>query len=120
MKRKLAAIGLLMILTVGCAKHVAIHPGAISNVDSYSYDVLIAEQSVLDQAKADLQAGKLPESAKESLNYAGAQYNVALAAWNAYHSGNTKDSSTLDQAISALVGAVGQLQKQLGKQLGGQ
>lgn len=115
MRKYLALICLLSLgIASGCAKKVAIHPGAVSNIDSYSYDLLIGEQSALTQASADFKAGNLPSEAKAPLNAAIASYNVALAAWQSYHASGG-DASKLQAATSALIAAVGELQKVLGK-----
>lgn len=102
-------------LSLGCAKKpIAVHPGAISNLDSYGYDILLVEQAAILEAKNQFNAGSLPAAAKEPLNYAIQQYNLTQAAWQSYHAGN-KDDAKLQQALNALVGAVGQLQQMLGK-----
>lgn len=103
-----------MLLGMGCAKKaVSVHPGAISDYDSYAYDILLVEQSAINEARAQYQAGNLPAAAKDPLNTAITQYNLAEAGWKAYH-GTGGDSTALQQAIDALVGAVGILQKALG------
>jgi cation transport regulator ChaB len=116
---KLKKILLLALLagSVGCAKKaVSVHPGAISNLDSYAYDVLLVEQDTINQAKAEFQGGQLPSSAKDPLNYAIKQYNVAHVAWETYHNGANQragDASALQQAIEVLVAAVGEVLKQM-------
>lgn len=114
MKRTALVLSLLLLVT-GCAKKVAVHPGAISNLDSYSYDILIVEQEVLTTARAQFTAGTLPPSAKPFLKNAITQYNVAESAWHAYHSEHSANATALQDAINALVAAVSQLQQQLGK-----
>lgn len=105
----------LCLLFTGCNKTaVPTHPGAISNVDSYAYDVLLVEQDVINTARADYMAGKLPPAAKDLLNAAIAQYNVAQSAWQSYHASGG-DATALQTAINALIGAVGGLQQALGK-----
>lgn len=101
----------------GCAKKVGVHPGSISNLDSYAYDLLLVEQDVLNQAKASYAAGSLPESAVPVFNKAVAQYNVAQSAWHAYHDQHAANDSALSDALNALVGAVGELQRTLGKKI---
>src|SRR5438132_13501491 len=67
---KLFAVGLLAFATVGCHKKVvATHPGAISNLDSYAYDILLVEQDALNDAVAKYKAGQLPMGTKDVLNY---------------------------------------------------
>jgi len=79
----------LCLALAGCAKTVAVHPGAISNLDSYAYDLLIVEQDSINTAKAQYQAGQLPASAKTALNAAIDQYNITEATWQSYHAKRT-------------------------------
>jgi hypothetical protein len=107
----------LPALNFGCATKVPVHPGAVSNIDSYAYDLLLVEQEAINSARTAFLAGQLPPNAKAPLNAAIAQYNITLGAWQGYHSGATKDSTVLQGAVDALVGAVGALQTSLGKTL---
>lgn len=116
MRKYLALICLLTIgIATGCAKKVPIHPGAVSNVDSYTYDMLLVEQPALESAKADFLAGKLPEGAKDPMNAAIVQFNTTYAAWDAYHKGVSTDADKLQASVNALVAAVAALQKALNK-----
>lgn len=115
---KLFMLSLLLSLgvCVGCSKGgPPVHPNAVSNIDSWAYDVLTVEQDAINSAREDFKAGKLPPSAKEPLNHAIDQYNVAQAAWHSYHAGLTTDSTALQNSINALIGAFGEVQKLLGK-----
>lgn len=112
MKMRIITAVAAVLLTVGCAKKVAVHPGAISNLDSYAYDVLLTEQDVLNQAKADVGTGTL--NAKTEVNAAILQYNTTLALWNTYHA-NGSNADALTQSVSALVTLLGQIQKIRGK-----
>lgn len=106
----------LVITSTGCGlfkQKVPVHPGAVSNLDSYAYDILLVEQSTLNSAVASFKAGTLPPNAKDPLNGAIQQYNTAQGAWQAYHAGGG-NGTVLQQALDALIGAVGQLQKSLG------
>lgn len=113
--KKLAVL-LLLASTVGCAgkKAVAVHPGSISDYDSYAYDLLLVEQAAITEARAQYTAGSLPPAAHDPLNQAIKQYNATEAIWQAYHA-TGGDSTALQQAINALVAAVGTLQGLLGK-----
>ena len=113
--RKLAVLLSLLLISIGCAKRVTVHPGAISNLDSYAYDVLLVEQASLDEARADYKAGKLPDSAIPVFNKVVAQYNIAQAAWHAYHEQHADNATALQDALNALVAAAGELQRALGK-----
>lgn len=107
-------IGLLatMLATVGCGKKVTVHPGAISNLDSYAYDVLLTEQDVLNEAKADVLAGTL--NAKDQVNAAIKQYNLTEDLWQTYHA-TGQGADVLSQAAAALVTLLGDIQKIRGK-----
>jgi hypothetical protein len=109
----------VMAVTIGCGpkKSVAVHPGAISKLDSYAYDLLLVEQDAIKSVQASFAQGALPPSSKEAINAAVAQYNVAEAAWQSYHAGLSKDTTILQNALDGLVGGVGALQQQLGKQV---
>ena len=109
--KKTICLVICMLATVGCAKKaVTVHPGAISNLDSYAYDILLVEQASIDQARTAYQAGQMPESAKAAFNIAVAQYNVAQSAWQGYHASGA-NASALQQAIDSLVAAMGDLMK---------
>jgi hypothetical protein len=75
---------------------------------------LLADQDVINAAKAQFAAGNLPSAAKTPLNQAISAYNIAESAWQGYHSAGG-DSTALQQALDALVAAVGALQQVLGK-----
>ena len=92
---------LLSTLLVACATKTTpttLPPGAINTFDADSYVSLMGAQAVLSSVKADI--GKLPPSAKPALNKAIASYNIAEAAWQAYHSGANGDTATLTKAIT--------------------
>ena len=108
----------LLLLLTGCSyihKTVPVHPGAISNLDSYAYDVLLAEQDAINTARAQYLGGTLPPGAKAPLNAAIDQYNVTMSAWKSYHLSG-QGETVLQQALNALVAAVGSLEKVLQKQ----
>jgi hypothetical protein len=117
--RTLVAIWLVLsvMLLGGCAakKTVAIHPRAISNLDSYTYDILLVEQDAINAARASYASGQLPEQAKPYLAKAIDQYNVTQGAWHAYHDQHAGNESALQDALNALIGAVAQLEQVLGK-----
>ncbi len=104
----------ITLLMTGCAKTVAVHPGSISNFDSYAYDILLVEQDALNTARAQYAAGQLPASAKTVLNNAIAQYNATEVAWQSYHASGS-GQSTLQQSLDGLVALVGALQQMLNK-----
>ena len=111
---KQAVLVLLLTLT-GCSyikKTVPIHPGAISNLDSYAYDILLTEQAAINQARSQYLGNTLPAAAKGPLNVAIDQYNSTMKGWQSYHA-NGQGETTLQQALDALVKAVGELEKVL-------
>ena len=92
----IAAVCLSLLLLAGCgAKQYTIHPGAVDEFDSRTYDLLLAVQGGLDQAKAEFAAGNLPERAKAIINSAGESHNLLDGAWRSYRTykqtGNTGD-----------------------------
>jgi hypothetical protein len=101
-RRYLSLAGLwVMLIMWGCAnstKPVTLPPGALNQFDATSYESLMGAQAVLNSVKADL--GKLPPAAKPALNKAIASYNVAEAAWQAYHAGKSGDQAALTAAIT--------------------
>ena len=107
---------LMLLSSLGCAgkKVVAVHPGSVSDYDSYAYDLLLTEQAAITEARAQFVAGKLPAEAHDPLNKASNQYNATLAIWKAYHA-TGGDATALQQAINVLVATVGALQGVLGK-----
>lgn len=112
---KRITLAFVLFALVGCQKKISIHPGAVSNLDSYAFDLLLVEQDVLAQARVDYLNGRLPEAARPAFNAAASQYNITQAAWQAYHSGHAANDTVLQDALNALVAAVGQLQQVLGK-----
>jgi len=83
-RRLSLAVGLTLLL-VGCA-HPQLHPGAVSRLDSSTYDVLYISQAVIEQARAESTAGTLPDALKPPLNTLINAYNVARASWLTYRS----------------------------------
>jgi hypothetical protein len=67
-----------------CAARYTVHPGALNRTDSVVYDALLIAETTIDQARTDLQSGRLPASAKEPLNALIQSYNVARESWLTY------------------------------------
>ena len=81
----LTALLMAVLLSAsGCAAHYAVHPGAVNTADSAAYDTLLIAQATIDQARAALQAGELPDSAKDPLNALIDSYNLARTSWLTY------------------------------------
>jgi len=111
---KLAAVILAMLVLAACPnnpKPQTLPPGALNQFDATSYTSLMGAQAVLSSVKADID--KLPPDAKPALNRAIASYNIAEAAWQAYHAGKSDDQATLTKAISQAVGDVATLLTQV-------
>ena len=115
MKRlKLASVAVAMLLLAACPnnpKPQTLPPGALNQFDATSYTSLMGAQAVLNSVKADI--SKLPPAAKPALNKAIASYNVAEAAWQAYHAGTNHDQAALTAAISQATGDVAALLTQV-------
>jgi len=111
---KLGSVVLAVLVLAACPnnpKPQTLPPGALNQFDATSYTSLMGAQAVLNSVKAD--ASKLPPDAKPALNKAIESYNVAEAAWQAYHAGKTGDQATLTQAISQAVTDVATLLTQI-------
>jgi hypothetical protein len=96
----------LLLATPACAAmRYTAHPGAVSVADSAAYDRLRVAEAVIDQARLDLQAGKLPASARKPLNALITSYNVARASWLAYRDSAPPgtEADRLDRGIADLV-----------------
>lgn len=110
---KLASVVLALLVLAGCPnnpKPQTLPPGALNQFDAQSYTSLGA-QAVLNSVKADL--SNLPPAAKPALNKAIASYNVAEAAWQAYHAGKSSDQGALTAALTQAVGDVAALLTQI-------
>jgi hypothetical protein len=81
----LSLVGPLVLSMTACAAvHYTVHPGAINQVDSATYDTLLIAESAIDQGRTDYRAGRLPTQAKDALNALVDTYNVARASWLTY------------------------------------
>lgn len=80
------ALLLLLVLAVsGCvSKNYQIHPGAVDEFDSRTYDVILSAQAGLDQAKVEYEEGNLPARALAIINRAGDAYNALVSAHSLY------------------------------------
>ena len=84
----MVVVPLLTVSATSCSAHYRIHPGALSATDSSAYDALLIAETMIDQARLDLQAGQLPpdvkDAAKAALDTLIRSYNVARASWLTY------------------------------------
>ena len=113
---------LALSFTLACAtKNVQVHPGAVSSFDSQAYDGLLVAQEVINQARASLQAGTLPVSAKPVINRAILAYNSARASWLIYRSAAQTNidpqlaAADLQKAMADLTAAVAEIPKLQGR-----
>jgi hypothetical protein len=75
----------LALSTPACAAaHYTTHPGALNKTDSESYDALLVAEKIIDEARADYQAGRLPAEAKVAFNALIRSYNLARQGWLTY------------------------------------
>lgn len=103
------SIPFLILLMLGCAA-VQIHPGAVNKADSQAYDVLLIAQAVIEQARGEADAGKLPEQIKPALNNLVSAYNIARTSWLTYRAAvkasQPADGSGLSRTMNSLTAAL--------------
>jgi hypothetical protein len=75
---------LLLSASACAANHYVVHPGALNQADSVGYDTLLVASTVIDNARADDQAGRLPDSAKPAFNALVETYTIARESWLTY------------------------------------
>lgn len=108
---------LILLLAVsmlaGCARYV-IHPGAVNKSDSIAYDTLLVSEAVIDHARREILADRLPATLKPGFNILVSNYNKARLAWLAYRNaikaGQVVDNRQLKLAIEALDAALDSFQ----------
>ena len=112
-RRKQLSAALLILLLTSCAA-VQLHPGSVNKIDSSAYDVLLISQAVIDQSRAEVAAGKLPDSLKPGLMKLIDAYNIARASWltyrNAVKAGQSADAGGMNRTISILSAALNAFQ----------
>jgi hypothetical protein len=75
----------LILSTPACAAlHTTIHPGALNQVDSTTYDTLLVAQAAIDDARPAYEAGRLPANSKAAFDILVHSYNVARQSWLTY------------------------------------
>lgn len=93
-----------MISLVGCATNAAVStPGAVNAFDSNTYQVLVAADAAIQQAKIDI--AKYPQ-VKPALNRLITSYNTANDAYRAYHAAAVTGAAPDTAALAALIGAL--------------
>src|SRR5437660_6631580 len=107
--RNRSMIGLLLVMIVmtsACAKHVvAPVPGQLNTFDAYAYRVLADAQAAINDFKASVASGKMPETPtlKTVLNQAITDYNSANVVYQAWHAaGGTAPTTPIAAAINQL------------------
>jgi hypothetical protein len=96
----------ILALTAGCAKTVtAPVPGQLNTYDAWAFRVLADTQAALNAFRSDISSGKVTETPtiRSAFNQATADYNVAEAAYQAWHAaGGTGSTATLSVQISTV------------------
>ena len=80
MRRAVALILLLMVTACGSARR----PGAVSQADSDTYDLLLIAQSAIEETRLQIESGQLPDSIRPVHNRAVDAYNLTRDAWLLY------------------------------------
>jgi hypothetical protein len=75
---------LLLSVSACIAQPYIVHPGAMNQTDSVTYDTLLIASTAIDTARTDYQAGRLPDSTKPAFNTLVRSYNVARESWLTY------------------------------------
>ena len=107
--KKLWLIPLLLMLS-GCAKKVSVHPGAISNLDSYSYDILIVEQDAINNARnqavqlSGTLANQMATTGMQAGSQAAQALNVSGTIYEQLMNTTIQQDTALQNAIAAFAG----------------
>jgi len=116
MKRlKLFAVIWVLFAVAACGPGYRVHAGAKDSLDSKAYDSLLVAQGALNEARDQIQAGKLPGALLPRFNDAVKAYNVARLAWQAYHAG-TGNAKLLENDLNALTTYIATFQTKAGRQ----
>jgi hypothetical protein len=97
---------LILLSTASCA-HYKPHPGALNVTDSAAYDVLLAAEAAIEQARTENQTRPLSPQAREALNAVIDSYNIARTAWLMYRgaiAANTSSHQYFQQLTRNLTG----------------
>jgi hypothetical protein len=73
-----------LLSATACTAHYTVHPGALNQNDSGTYDVLLIAEATINQARMDYEAGQLPADTKAALDALIKSYNVARESWLTY------------------------------------
>lgn len=113
-----ALVALAMLVSFGCAKNVYVpHPNAASTADSQAFDILKATQKGIEDAKA--KRDQIPGLRAALHDKIIPAYNVAEAAYMAYHKGLDAGAKPNAQTESDLVKQILTVQADIGIALKG-
>lgn len=91
---------LAAVLMTGCSA-LKMHPGAVNQFDSSTYDTLLVTHSVIESTKTDLAAGKFNSAetpvVKQAVNDLVAAYNALDSAYQIYHLAAAGSGATSQQ-----------------------
>lgn len=73
-----------LLSAAACSPRYIVHPGAVDQTDSVTYDTLLVAETAIDNARAAYQAGSLPDSTKAAFNTLVRSYAVARDSWLTY------------------------------------
>ena len=74
----------LALSTSACAARYTMHPGALNETDSQTYDALLIAEAVINEARAEYQAKRLPIQAKNAFDTLIRSFNIARQSWLTY------------------------------------
>lgn len=98
-----------LVATSACNKNAVQAPlptGAVNQVDFDTYRGLIDVQAAMLSIEDDISSGVVTMNATQLtvLGQVRKDYNIAEAAWQAYHAGATGDAAGLQAAVNQVVG----------------
>jgi hypothetical protein len=99
----------LALVSGGCAAfHHPLHPGAVSQFDSDTYDELKGVQITIANSRDQLAKGVLPPSFKPVIANLETAYSKALPVYKAWHTAAVSGTSTSDQLakLKAVLAAI--------------
>jgi hypothetical protein len=91
----LILVPLAMSGSACAAAHYSLHPGALNQIDSATYDTLVVAQTTIDDARVAYEAGRLPDSTKPAFDTLVRSYNLARQSWLTYRGVATQVPDTV-------------------------
>lgn len=95
----------LLVVTLACHTKITTVPGQLNTFDAYAFRVLMDAQAAIQDFKFSIEKAQLPDTpqTKNALNQAINDYNLAEAAYQAWHaSGGTGSTSTVNGPLNIL------------------